>query len=289
MTVLSLGAGVQSTTLALLAVEGALPKPDAAIFADTGWEPAAVYEHLDRLEAAMSAAGIPVHRVQRGNLRSDSLDEARRVHVPAFVPALDGRGAPTARQCTRDYKLRPITWRIRELIGYPRPQRVPKGITVEQWIGFSTDEMQRVSGKSDSPFLVPRYPLLELDMSRSDCQRWLRARGWGETPKSACIGCPFHGNRMWREMRDQRPAEWADAVDFDAALRRRENRVGLQGDPYLHRSLLPLDQAPIDHVTRNEWHDRQTTIEDQIADAIAEDGDPDGCSPHGCRSGEPAA
>ncbi len=38
---LSLGAGVQSTTLALLAVEGVLPMPDVAIFADTGWEPAA--------------------------------------------------------------------------------------------------------------------------------------------------------------------------------------------------------------------------------------------------------
>jgi hypothetical protein len=39
ITALSLGAGVQSTTLALLAIEPVVPKPDAAIFADTGWEP----------------------------------------------------------------------------------------------------------------------------------------------------------------------------------------------------------------------------------------------------------
>ena len=47
LRVLSLGAGVQSTTLALMAAHGEIgPMPDCAIFADTGWEPKAVYEHL---------------------------------------------------------------------------------------------------------------------------------------------------------------------------------------------------------------------------------------------------
>ena len=50
---LSLGAGVQSSVLALLLsqsdprlMELGYPKPDAAIFADTGWEPEYVYVHL---------------------------------------------------------------------------------------------------------------------------------------------------------------------------------------------------------------------------------------------------
>lgn len=35
---LSLGAGVQSTTMALMAAHGEIgPMPDCAIFADTGW------------------------------------------------------------------------------------------------------------------------------------------------------------------------------------------------------------------------------------------------------------
>jgi hypothetical protein len=47
MRILSLGAGVQSTTMALMAAVGEIAdKPDAAIFADTGWEPKAVYDHL---------------------------------------------------------------------------------------------------------------------------------------------------------------------------------------------------------------------------------------------------
>jgi 3'-phosphoadenosine 5'-phosphosulfate sulfotransferase (PAPS reductase)/FAD synthetase len=66
--VLSLGAGVQSTTLALMAARGEIEAPDCAIFADTGWEPRAVYEHLDRLEDALP---YPVYRVSAGNLRDD--------------------------------------------------------------------------------------------------------------------------------------------------------------------------------------------------------------------------
>ena len=43
---------MQSTVLALLADRGeyGLEKPDVAVFADTGWEPPSVYQHLDWLE-----------------------------------------------------------------------------------------------------------------------------------------------------------------------------------------------------------------------------------------------
>ena len=38
--ILNLGAGVQSSTMALMAAHGEItPMPDVAIFADTGWEP----------------------------------------------------------------------------------------------------------------------------------------------------------------------------------------------------------------------------------------------------------
>lgn len=39
LKVLSLGAGVQSTTVLLMSWAGELPPLDCAIFADTGWEP----------------------------------------------------------------------------------------------------------------------------------------------------------------------------------------------------------------------------------------------------------
>jgi hypothetical protein len=288
---LSLGAGVQSTTLALMGVEGGLEKLDGAIFADTGWEPRRVYEHLDRLEVVLAEAGVPLYRVSRGNLRADSLDPAHRyASVPYFVRNPDGSEGMGRRQCTSEYKLSPIGRKVRELLGAAAPdyRRVPKGRTAEQWIGFSTDEIHRVADKDGVSYIHKRYPLLELGMDRDACDRWLRSRGWTSVEKSACVGCPFHGNRQWRGMRDEHPDEWADAVAFDEAIRKGGARgLPLNGEAFLHRSRVPLSIAPVDAITSAEWRDRQTDIFGQLAD-LAEEGDPDGCSPYGCRSGAAA-
>ena len=85
---LSLGAGVQSSVLALLVsrsdprlVENGYPKPDVAVFADTGWEPDYVYRHLDWLEQQLD---YPLIRVSSGDLRSN-LKKARTVSGHSFV------------------------------------------------------------------------------------------------------------------------------------------------------------------------------------------------------------
>lgn len=277
LRLLSLGAGVQSTTLALMAADGTLPHLDAAIFADTGWEPRRVYDHLGRLAEVLGDAGIPLYRVSKGNLRADAIDPAHRyASIPYFVRNPDGSDGMGRRQCTSEYKLNPIGRKVRELLGAAPPdyQRVPKGQVAEQWIGFSTDEIGRVSDKRPLSYVRKTYPLLDLRMSRADCQRWLRARGWGDTAKSACIGCPFHGNAQWRDLRDNHPDEWADAVAFDRAIRKGgAHGLPLHGEAFLHRSRVPLDRAPIDSECAGQ------------VDMLAELGDPDGCSPYGCRSG----
>jgi hypothetical protein len=303
LRLLSLGAGVQSTTLLMLAAEGRLPGLDGAIFSDTGWEPAAVYEHLDRLDREIAQpAGIPIYRVSAGNIRNDALDpEHRFASMPLFVKNPDGGDGMTRRQCTSEYKLKPIKAQVRRLLGYPHPVPVPRGVYVEQWVGISRDEFGRAKD-SGIQYLRSIWPLLYLDGSadgregwtRDDCLRYLRTNGWASTPKSACIGCPFHGNAQWRKLRDDQPDEWADAVDFDRAIRADNARGNANGKPllgeaYLHRSRLPLDLAPIDRVTAHEWASKQTDIFGQIADVELEQGDPDGCSPWACRSGSPAA
>ena len=50
LTVISLGGGVQSSVMALMASEGAFDRvPDCAVFADTHWEPPSLYSHLEWL------------------------------------------------------------------------------------------------------------------------------------------------------------------------------------------------------------------------------------------------
>jgi len=243
LRVLSLGAGVQSSTVLLMSLAGELPRLDAAIFADTGWEPAAVYAHLGRLEQAAQAAGLPVYRVTAGNIRDDVLagDNTRNA-MPFFVEGADGRAALMRRKCTAYYKITPIRRKVREL--YEQAGKPP----VEQWMGISLDEVERMRS-SDVGYIRIAYPLVDARMTRWDCQRWLEAHGWADVPKSACIGCPFHGDDQWRDLRS-RPAEWADAVAFDKAVRtpeaqRSKTQAFMDNPVYLHRSLRPLDQVDL--------------------------------------------
>ena len=300
LRILSLGAGVQSTAVLLLACEGRIPSFDAAIFADTGWEPAAVYEHLDRLAGHAAQHGIPVHRVTAGNIRDDAFNPEHTFwSMPLFVRNPDGSEGMARRQCTNFYKLKEIKAKTRGILGYPHPTPVPKGVYAETAIGISLDEIGRAKD-SDVRYMRNVFPLLDLKWTRKDCERYLRSNGW-TAEKSACIGCPFHGNRQWRKLRDESPEEFADAVAFDQAIRDGSARAranatqtGVHGGSlYLHRSRLPLDQAPIDRVSRREWLDaNQPTLDDALHEddlERAEQGDPDGCSPWTCRSGEAVA
>ena len=98
---LSLGAGVQSSVVLLLAARGQIAPFDAAVFADTGWEPAAVYSQLDRLERIAAPAGIPVVRVSAGNIRRDALDPAHRfASMPLFTLGPNGERGMARRQCS---------------------------------------------------------------------------------------------------------------------------------------------------------------------------------------------
>ncbi|WP_078948611.1 hypothetical protein [Streptomyces noursei] len=272
-----------------LSAEGILPKVDYAIFADTGWEPKAVYAHLGRLEREVAApAGIPILRVSSGNIRNDALNPERRfASMPLYIRNPDGKEGMTRRQCTGEYKIKPIKKKVRELLGYPYPQRIPKDVFVEQWVGISTDEFHRAKD-ADVKYMHNRHPLIDLGWSRADCVRYLTSLGLADTPKSSCLGCPFHGNAQWRHIRDTSPEEWRDVVEFDAAIRRgnaRANAEGnrLLGEAYLHRSRVPLDQAPIDHVTAAEWAALQQELGAEEDAEQWEEGGPDGCSPWTCR------
>ncbi|GAA1291840.1 hypothetical protein [Saccharothrix xinjiangensis] len=288
LRLLSLGAGVQSTTVLLLACEGEIPSFDAALFADTGWEPRAVYTNLDRLTAHAERNGIPVHRVTGGNIRTDALDPKHRfVSMPLHTLNPDGTRGLARRQCTSEYKIIPLKKTARALLGYPHPRRVPRGVYVEQAIGISIDEIGRARD-SGLRFLRNVFPLINLGFDRAKCLEYLAERGFGQTVKSACVGCPFHGNAGWRWVRDHDPHGWAEAVEFDRAIRHGyPHATGrgqqLRGQYFLHRSCLPLDQVDLDVPARGKRHLRLVTAEPEGD----EDDDPDGCSPWSCRSGEP--
>ena len=246
LRVISLGAGVQSTVMALMAAHGEIgPMPDCSIFADTGWEPQGVYDHLDWLEKQLP---FPTYRVSVGNIRDDHIAGLNTTgQCFASIPMFTANGGMGRRQCTAEYKVAPIRKRQRELLGVQPQRRVPKGTEVEQWLGISTDEAGRIKPSRDK-WQINHWPLIDADMSRQDCIKWFDAKYPArQLSKSACIGCPFHNNNNWRDLRDNDPVSWQDAVEFDKAIRHNGSKlVGMKEQQFLHRACVPLDEVDLD-------------------------------------------
>jgi hypothetical protein len=263
--VLNLGAGVQSTALYLMFMEGILtPNIDAAIFADTQDEPHEVYRHLEWLE---SLGGPPIIRTSKGKLSSDLIKGEnstgqRWVSIPAFTQneLIDEKEGRLRRQCSKEYKIIPIRQAVRRDVLHLSPrQGIPKGTVVHQYMGISMDESGRASRirKAKMPkYLIPEFPLIEkLFMARHQCEKFLESRVPHRTPKSACRYCPFHDDATWLQIKSD-PAEWAQAVEVDESLRssavtsnrRRQNTQPM----FLHRSLKPLVEISFDAVAKQQ-------------------------------------
>jgi hypothetical protein len=246
MHIISLGAGVQSSTMALMAAVGEiLPMPHAAIFADTQDEPASVYKWLDWLEPRLP---FPVHRVTAGRLSEAAtrIRVAKKGHgylkpgLPVFYNEGDGFGS---RQCTENFKLNPIhkeLHRVRCGFGVnftSRPKR-----RVIQWIGISLDEVTRMK-TARKKWITNRWPLIDAEMTRHDCLRWMQSRGFPTPPRSACTYCPHHNNAEWRRIKHESTNEFQQAVEFEKRLQEAQSHTVIIATPFLHRSCVPLDKV----------------------------------------------
>lgn len=257
--VLNLGAGVQSTTLYLMSLDGTepeVPRFDVAIFADTQEEPDDVYKHLDWLD---SLGGPPILRVTAGKL-GDALDKGtdadgyartdggHYISIPAFTKHPDGRMGAVQRQCTKDFKVVPIERAIRQQVFGAEPGRpIPKDQICVQYMGLSYDEPRRVIRVKERFLAKPKnwkveFPLWDMEMTRGDCAAYLKKRVPHQVPRSACVFCPFKKDEEWRLLRDHDPKGWARAVEVDRVCR---TGTGLDAERYLHRQCVPLPQVDL--------------------------------------------
>lgn len=239
--ILSLGAGVQSSCMALMAAHGELsPMPIAAVFADTGDEPRAVYEWLDWLTPRLP---FPVIRRDNGQPLSahvfNAIDRRERVSNPPLftIPdnPKDSEGLLT-RDCTKDFKIAVIQRAVREIMAAHGAKKVV------QWIGISLDESVRMK-PSRVRYSEHRWPLIELRMTRHDCLLWMERNGFPKPPRSACVYCPHHSNAEWRRIRDEDPEGWQRAVEFDAKIRTGIHKV--RAKCFVHRDCVPLPEVDL--------------------------------------------
>lgn len=251
--ILSLGAGVQSSTMALMASTGEItPMPKYAIFADTQAEPKSVYRWLDWLEKQLP---FRVIRATHGNLERDGVErrisklsgkQYVRTLIPTFIRNPNGSRGILPRKCTRDYKINVIHREVRRLLGI-RAFRKSQPVLAISWIGISSDEIIRMK-PSALPQIQNRHPLVDLGLSRADCLRWMQAHGHPTPPRSACTFCPYHSDVEWLRLKTNEPEDFQRAVlwerEFTTALQ--EHDQVAKGIPFLHDSLVPLDQVVFD-------------------------------------------
>lgn len=243
--VLSLGAGVQSSTLALMAEHGLIkPMPDFAVFADTQNEPDAVYKWLEFLKPKLS---FPVVTVSKGNLGVDSMvvktSRSGRKRLDLGIPLFTQFKARTimlSRQCTKHYKVMTVARAIRELLEF---RTAPKNLRIIQWIGISRDEAHRMKS-SRIKWIENRYPLIDMLMDRKECLEWLASQGYPEPPKSACYFCPYNSNHKWQKMKTEDPDSFRKAVEWETAINEKRLETDFLKSPVrIHPSLQPLDQV----------------------------------------------
>jgi hypothetical protein len=228
MKVISLGWGVQSFTLAAMAALGEVESVDVAIHVDTTHEKSWTYEFAARWTPWLEEHGVRVVTVW-----PNKFDDV--IMIPAFTQSDSGRGQ-LRRQCTGHWKIVPM----RRWLQVNREKQ-----PVEQWIGISTDESLRMKS-SDVQYITHRWPLIELGMSREDCERWLEDHGLEVPFKSACVFCPYQSKGMWQKVKASGNGDWTSAVKFDKAIR----KVRPPFDLYIHQARKPLDQ--IDMRTEQE-------------------------------------
>tara|TARA_R110000824_G_scaffold183776_1_gene364807 strand:- start:107 stop:916 length:810 start_codon:yes stop_codon:yes gene_type:complete len=244
----SFGGGVQSTAIALLVEQGKLPAPASWVFADTGDEPAEVYEHVEKWSKRIDLKVVV--GTKTGSLLQDYIEGVdageNPPQPPLWIADPDKPGArmPMRRQCTERYKIRVIKRYLRERFDI----KSGKGPQVVQWIGISVDEAHRMKPAGAGWYSIA-WPLIDLGMRRTDCLKLLADAG-ESAPRSACRYCPYHGNDEWKRLKSN-PDEWARIVADERAIHAAYERNGgmISGQstkPTLHRSGIPIDEIDFD-------------------------------------------
>lgn len=228
--ILSYGGGIQTIAMCVLVVQGKLPRPDYVIAADTGREMPTTWEYADEIARPLLASvGLDL-RIAGHELATVDLYAA---NDDILIPAYTDTGKLPA-FCSDKWKARVVRSYARQVLG--------TGTDLVNWIGFSMDEVRRCT---DDP--GRRYPLIELMLTRADCEYLIEQAGLPLPRKSRCWMCPHQHNAEWREVRADADL-WRQAIELDQEIRDNDERGGV----WLHASRQPLELADLDADDRRE-------------------------------------
>ena len=236
MDVLSYGGGRQTVAMAILIKRGVLPRPDRVVIADTGREARSTWAYLDAYTRPLLATvGLDVEIASHDLATVDLYGHNGTLLLPVWTET----GKFTA-YCSGE-------WKKAVIRRYLRGQGVGPETRVTNWIGYAWDERRRIKGEDTGPWLR-RFPLIELGLTKADCQIIIADEGLPLPPSSSCWMCPHRSNAEWRHVRDNLPEQWQEAIALDEEIRETDERHAV----YLHQSRVPLALADLDAPDRRE-------------------------------------
>jgi hypothetical protein len=241
---ISYGGGVQSTALVVLAAHGIIDF-QLALFANVGdnAEHPATLSYVREVAIPWARArGVEVvelRRQRRDGTTEDLYDRLMRPGSRSIpIPVRMSNGAPGTRSCTADFKIRVVAKELKR-------RGATKDDPATVAIGISTDEIQRLNNRRESPGERVAYPLIDLRHDRAACAQIIRDAGLPVPHKSACYFCPFHRAQTWAEMRRDEPELFAKSVALEDELNRRRDDLG-KDHVYLTRQNKRLEDAIIE-------------------------------------------
>lgn len=223
----SCGGGTQSVAIAALIIQGKLPKPDHALIVDTTRERSRTWAYADAvLIPKLAAFGVDLVRVNRDDYTDIDLysgADGDELIMPVYTLPAGRRASFCSGEWKRDVAMRYMrkTLRLDAAVG---------------WIGYSTDELRRVSTPRRKWYQF-RYPLIDdVPMNRAQCVSLIARMGWPPPPRSSCWMCPHHSDAEWREMKEHEPDDFNKAVQLEREIREKDSGM------YLSPRRIPLDQ-----------------------------------------------
>jgi hypothetical protein len=218
--IFSCGGGVQSTACLVLAAQGHIPYR-TFVFANVGdqAESPETIEYISKVLKPYAAKHgiewVDLQRKRRDGTPIDLYDHLHRPIRSIDIPVRMANGAPGNRNCTVEFKIKPIARWIK--------RNAPDCVLGK---GISTDEPHRATPSRESDGYTSAYPLIELGLSRQDCLRLVAEAGLPQPPKSSCWFCPYKTTDQWITMRQERPELFERVIQLEEMLNAKRAAIG---------------------------------------------------------------